>query len=74
MNDILMLTGISNGLKVKLTRIVLGLRQIDVAAAAHVDTIDVTRLEKNRYVAPIRRVKILRVLGMVAEGEDTTES
>jgi len=70
MDDILMLTGISDGLKIKLTRIAQGLRQIDLASAAHVDTIDITRLEKGRYVMPTRRLRILRVLGMAAEDEN----
>lgn len=68
MNDIFILTDVSDGMKAKLTRIAKGLRQIDVAAAARVDTIDITRLEKGRYVLPTRRKRILAVLGM---GDDT---
>ncbi len=45
-NDILVLGGLTIGQKVKLTRIAKGLRQIDVASAARVDCIDITRLEK----------------------------
>jgi len=41
---------------------------LDVASAAKVDTIDVTRLEKGRYVLPPRRKRILAVLGMLDEG------
>lgn len=68
--DIFILEGVSPGLKVKLTRIAQGLRQIDVACHAHVETIEVVRLEKNRYVAPARRDRILRVLGLLeAEGD-----
>lgn len=64
MSDVFIVTDISDGMKAKLTRIARGLRQIDVAAAAHVDCIDITRLEKDRYVLPTRRKRILSVLGM----------
>lgn len=67
MCDVFVLSGISNGMRVKLTRISKGLRQIDVAAAAHVDTIDITRLEKDRYVLPTHRRRILVVLGLLED-------
>ncbi len=63
-NDILILTGISEGQKIRLTRLSRGLRQIDVASMAKVNTIDVTRLEKDSYVLPTRRKRILAVLGL----------
>lgn len=50
MGDIFVISGVSEGTKAKLMRIAKGLRQIDVAAAARVDAIDLTRLEKDRYV------------------------
>lgn len=65
MSDFFILTNVSEGMKAKLTRIAKGLRQIDVAAAAHVDTIDITRLEKGRYVLPTRRKRILVILGLM---------
>lgn len=68
MSDVFILTNVSEGMKVKLTRIAKGLRQIDVAAAARVDTIDITRLEKERYVLPTRRKRILAVLGLLDDG------
>jgi len=55
-------------MKAKQMRIAKGLRQLDVASAAKVDTIDVMRLEKGRYVLPPRRKRILAVLGMLDEG------
>jgi hypothetical protein len=55
----------------KLTRISKGLRQIDVAAAAHCDTIDVTRLENDRYVLPTRRERILKVLDLLEPDNET---
>lgn len=64
MSDVFILMNVSEGMKARLTRIAKGLRQIDVAAAARVDCIDITRLEKGRYVLPIRRKRILAVLGL----------
>ena len=63
-NDILVLTGVNEGQKARLTRLSKNLRQIDVASIAKVNTIDVTRLEKGRYVLPTRRKRILAVLGL----------
>ncbi len=63
-SSVFILADVSDGMKAKLTRTAKGLRQIDVAAAARVDTIDITRLEKGRYVLPTRRKRILAVLGM----------
>ena len=68
-NDILILTGLSEGQKVTLTRLSRGLRQIDVASMANVNTIDVTRLEKDRYLLPTRRKRILAVLGLDDDDE-----
>ena len=65
MKDILILTGVSEGQKVRLTRLSKELRQIDVASMAKVNTIDVTRLEKDRYVLPTRRKRILAVLDLL---------
>ena len=70
-NDILILAGISEGQKVRLTRLSRGLRQIDVASMAKVNTIDMTRLEKDRYMLPMRRKRILAVLDLL---DDDNES
>ena len=72
-NDILVLTGISGGQKVRLTRLARGLRQIDVASMAKVNTIDVTRLEKDRYVPPTRRKRILAVLGLLDDDNESDQ-
>lgn len=69
MSGVFVLTDVSEGMKAKLTRIAKGLRQIDVAATAHVDTIDITRLEKGRFVLPTRRKRILAVLDMDNDSE-----
>lgn len=63
-NDILVLTTLSDGQKIRLTRLAKGLRQIDIASQANVQPIDVTRLEKDRYVLPTRRKRMLTILGM----------
>lgn len=65
MADVFIVTNVAEGMKVKLMRISKGLRQIDVAAAARVDCIDIIRLEKDRYVLPMRRKRILAVLGLL---------
>lgn len=65
MSDVFILTDVSEGMKAKLTRVAKGLRQIDLAAAARVDCIDITRLEKGRYVLPTRRKRILAALGLL---------
>ena len=67
--DILVLTNVSEGQKIRLTRLAKGLRQIDVASKANVQSIDITRLEKGRYVLPTRRQRILNVLGMDNEND-----
>ena len=66
-NEYLILSNIDEGMKAKLTRISLGLRQVDLASAAKVDCIDITRLEKGRFVLPTKRERILRVLGLLNE-------
>ena len=71
MCDVLILTDVSVGMKAKLMRISKGLRQIDVASSAHVDVIDVTRLEKERYVLPTKRMRILKALGLGDEDEES---
>ena len=65
MADVFILTNVAEGMKVKLTRIAKGLRQIDVAAMARVDCIDVIRFEKGRYVLLMRQKRILEVLGLL---------
>jgi transcriptional regulator with XRE-family HTH domain len=69
MKEVFVLTNVNEGMRVKLTRISKGLRQIDVASVAKVDSIDITRIEKGRYVLPTRKKRILEVLGLVDEPE-----
>jgi transcriptional regulator with XRE-family HTH domain len=67
--DILILYGLSEGQRARLTRMAQGLRQIDVASKANVQSIDITRLEHDRYVLPTRRKRILAVLSMDNESD-----
>lgn len=71
MKDILILTGVSEGQKSRLTRLSKELRQIDVASMAKVNTIDVTRLEKDRYVVPTRRKRILAGLDLMDNDDES---
>ena len=71
MNHVFVVTGISEGEKARLQRLAKGLRQIDLASLAKVNVCDVTALEKNRYLPNARRQKILAVLGLV---DDDNES
>ncbi len=71
MSDVFILTDVSEGMKAKLTRVAKSLRQIDVAVSARVDTIDITRLEKDRYVLPTRRKRILAALGLLDNNNES---
>jgi transcriptional regulator with XRE-family HTH domain len=70
MNELFILNNASEGMRAKLTRIAKGMRQIDVASLAHVDCIDITRLENNRFVLPTHRKRILTVLGLINDSND----
>lgn len=69
--DILVLTDISEGMKIRLIRLSKGLRQIDVASQANVQPIDITRLEKGRYVLPTHQKRILAVLGLLEKDNES---
>lgn len=71
MNDVFVVTGISEGEKARLTRLAKGLRQIDLASLAKVNVCDITALEKNRYLPRTRKRRILAVLGLL---DDNNES
>ena len=53
-NDILILSNLTRGMEAKLRRIAFGWRQIDLASLAKVGNIEVTLLEKDRFVLPIK--------------------
>lgn len=68
-DDILVLTGLNEGDKVRHVRLSKKLRQVDVASQAKVSTDDVIALEKNRYLLPSHRKRILAVLEIDDEAE-----
>lgn len=70
MNDILIITGITEGERVRLTRLARGLRQVDLASLAKVNVCDVTALEKNRYLKEARKRKVLAILDLDNDSEN----
>lgn len=70
MDDVFVVTGISEGEKARLTRLTKGLRQIDLASLAKVNVCDITALEKNRYLPRTRKRRILAVLGLLDDGHE----
>ncbi|MDD5701308.1 MAG: hypothetical protein PHU23_04570 [Dehalococcoidales bacterium] len=65
MNEIVILSNLTEGQKVRLTRLSKGLRQIDLAALAKVNMGDICALEKDRYLRKSRKLKILEALGLL---------
>jgi len=70
MNDVFVVTGISESEKARLTRLAKGLRQIDLASLAKVNVCDITALEKNRYLPQTRKRRILAVLGLLDDDHE----
>ena len=68
--DVFIALDMTEGQRVKLTRVARGLRQVDVASQAKVTVSDVVCLEKDRYLRRTRKDKILKVLGLETEGGD----
>lgn len=68
--EVVIFTGLTFGERVWLTRLHLKLRQLDVASQAGVTTQEVIRLEKDAFVLPARRKRILEVLGFSEDGQD----
>ena len=75
MNDnIFIASGLSDGERIRLARLAKWYRQIDVACLAGVTVEEVTGAEKDRYVEPERKARILKVVGLLddegaADGE-----
>jgi len=67
-NDVFVALDLTEGQRVKLTRIARGLRQVDVASLARCTVSDVVCLEKDRYLSLRRKDKILKVLELETEG------
>ena len=71
MNDIAVFTNLSEGQRVRFTRLSKGLRQLDLASMAKVNLADITAIEKDRYLRKTRKERILRALGLL---DDDNES
>ena len=69
MNDIAVFTNLTEGQRVRFTRLSKGLRQIDLASLAKVNLADITAIEKDRYIQKMRKERILVVLGMDGESD-----
>lgn len=72
--EVVIFTGLTFGERVRLIRLHLKLRQLDVASQAGVTIQEVIRLEKDSFVLPTRRKRILAVLGMDNESENEATS
>ena len=62
MNDIAVFFNLTEGQRVRLTRLSKGLRQIDLASLAKVNLSDITTIEKDRYLQKTRKERILSAL------------
>jgi len=58
-------SGLSEGERLRLARLAKWYRQIDVACLAGVTVEEVTNAEKDRYVTPERKARILKVVGLL---------
>ena len=67
MNGIAVFSNLTEGQRVRLTRLSKGLRQIDLANIAKVNLADITAIEKDRYLLKTRRERILSVLELDEE-------
>jgi transcriptional regulator with XRE-family HTH domain len=73
--DIFIASGLSEGEKIRLARLSKWLRQVDVASLAGVSLVEVTNAEKDRYVTPERKARILKVVGLLDnDGENEATS
>jgi transcriptional regulator with XRE-family HTH domain len=67
-------TDVTQGQKAKVARILLGKRQVDIASAAVVTVQEVSRLEKDAFVMPSRKKRILKALGLLEEDGNEANS
>ena len=63
-NEIVVLNGVTLGEKLKLTRIAMHLRQLDVASHAHCNLKDVQNCEKDRF-SIVYKSKVRAILGVL---------
>lgn len=66
----LIYTEVTLGQRARVARMLLNKRQVDIASAASVTVQEVSRLEKDAFVTPSRKKRILKILGMFDENED----
>lgn len=69
MKEIFIADGITEGEKIRLARLAKWLRQVDVASQAKVTVGEVMNAEKDRYVSPERKIRILCLLGLIDSEE-----
>ena len=69
--DIFITSGLSEGEKIRLARLAKWLRQVDVASLAGVSLVEVTNAEKGRYVTPERKERILKIVGLSDNENDS---
>ena len=55
------------GQRAKVARMMQNKRQVDIASAASVTVQEVSRLEKDAFVMPTRKIRILLTLGLLEE-------
>jgi len=67
-NEVFITLDLSEGQRIRLTRLAQNLRQVDVASLAGVTVSDVVNIEKDRFLPMVRREKILDVLGLNNNG------
>ena len=69
-NEVFIALDLSEGQRIRLTRLAKNLRQVDVASLARVTVSDVVNIEKDRFLPMVRRDKILDVLGLNNNGTE----
>lgn len=69
--DIFITSGLSEGERIRLARLAKWLRQIDVASQAGVTVGEVCNCEKDRHVTPERKTRILKLLGLLGNDNES---
>ncbi len=68
--DTYTLVGLCEPDAARVMRYVKWYRQIDVASLAGATVGEVTNIEKGRFVTPYKKIRILKVLGLIASDAD----
>ena len=72
-NEIFIADGLTEGDKVRLARLARNWRQVDLACYAQVNPVEVTAIEKNRWLRKVSKKRILITLGLL-EGPNESEN